>query len=243
MKVSHNMPDSLSKINIDSKKGLVGRVIELKKLEVVSDVSTNVAAYFEFESGLAKDSIMVAPLFSKDKIFGVMVICDKANRKSFNRDDIALLSNVTTQVSIAIENYQLNEDAEKTYLETITALAVAVEAKDSYSRGHIDRVAGYIERLGKAMKLDEEMMKILKSGAILHDVGKIGVRDEVLKKQGPLNKEEQREMEQHVIIGVNIIKPIRHMSALCDLVRYHQELYNGTGYPDGLEDVEDLRCV
>jgi HD-GYP domain-containing protein (c-di-GMP phosphodiesterase class II) len=88
------------------------------------------------------------------------------------------------------------------------------------------------------MGLDEEMMKILKNGAVLHDVGKIGVRDEVLKKQGPLNEEEQKEMRQHVIIGVNIIKPIRSMSALSDLVRYHQELYDGTGYPDGLKGEE-----
>jgi len=64
------------------------------------------------------------------------------------------------------------------------------------------------------------------------------VRDEVLKKQGPLDKEEQKEMEEHVIIGVNIIKPIRHMSALCDLVRNHQELYDGSGYPDRLKGEE-----
>ena len=238
MKVSYHMPHNLQEININSVKGLIGRVIELKKLEVVSNVSTNAAAHFEFKNNMAKDSIMAAPLLSKDKVFGVIVICDKVSNEPFNKDDIVLFSNVTAQISIAVENYELNQDAEKTYLETITALAVAVEARDRYSKGHLDRVADYVECLGKAMKLDEEMMKILKSGAILHDVGKIGISDEVLKKQGSLNKEEQKEMEQHVIIGVNIIKPIRHMSALCDLVRYHQELYNGTGYPDGLKGEE-----
>jgi len=238
MKVGYHVSSKLHEINIDSEKGLIGRVIELKKLEVVSHVSTNAAAYFEFKSGLTKDSIMVAPLLCKGKVHGVLVVSDKLNHESFDKDDITLLSNVTAQISIAIENFELNEDAEKTYLETITALALAVEAKDTYSKGHIDRVANYVERLGTAMKLDGEMMKILRNGAILHDVGKIGVRDEVLKKQGPLDKEEQKEMEEHVIIGVNIIKPIRHMSALCDLVRNHQELYDGSGYPDRLKGEE-----
>ncbi len=238
MKVGYHMPRNLHEINVGSEKGLIGRVIELKKLEAVSNVSTNAAAYFEFKNGMAKDSIMVAPLLCKDKVHGVLIVSDKLDHKPFDRDDIILLSNVTTQVAIAIDNFELNEDAEKTYLETITALAVAVEAKDAYSKGHLDRVADYAERLGKAMKLDDEMMKILRSGALLHDVGKIGVRDDILKKQGPLTAEEQKEMEQHVIIGVNIIKPIRHMSALCDLVRYHQELYDGNGYPDGLKGEE-----
>ena len=238
MKVGYHISSKLSEINIDSTKGLIGRVIELKKLEAVSRVGTNAAAYFEFKSGLAKDSIMAAPLLFKGKVHGVVVVCDKLDHKSFDRDDIILFSNVTAQVSVAIENFELNEDAEQTYMETITALALAVEAKDKYSKGHIDRVADYVERLGTAMKFDGEMMKILRNGALLHDVGKIGVRDEVLKKQGALDKEEQKEMEEHVIIGVNIIRPIRHMSALCELVRNHQELYDGTGYPDGLKGEE-----
>ena len=223
---------------IDEKEGMVGRVGNLKKLESAFDVSTNSAAYFEFQNSLAKDSIMVAPLVYKDKVLGVMLVSDKNTHKPFNRDDMLLLKNVTAQTSVAIRNYQLNEDIEKTYLDTITALAVAVEAKDPYSRGHIERVAEYVERLGRQMNLDEEMMRILRNGAILHDVGKIGVRDEVLKKDGPLTLEEQKEMREHVIIGVNIIKPIRSMSALSDLVRYHQEFYDGSGYPDGLKGEE-----
>jgi len=238
MKVSYNMPDNLRKNSIDPENGLIKRVVGLKKLEVAFDLSTNVDAHFEYRKNLAKDSIMAAPLIYKDKVHGVVAVCDKISHKSFNKDDIILLSNVTAQLAIAIENHELNQDAEKTYLETITALAVAVESKDQYSKGHLDRVGDYVERLGKEMNLDKEMMKILKSGAVLHDIGKIGIRDEILQKKGPLTEEEFKEMKQHTVIGVNIIKPIRSMSALCDLVRYHQELYDGTGYPDGLKGEE-----
>jgi putative nucleotidyltransferase with HDIG domain len=238
VKTSFGMPNSIDKIRLNPREGLIGRVLQLKSIESVSDVSNNAAAYFEFKNKLAENSIMVAPLTYRDKILGIIVISDKMHKESFSSDDIVLLSNVSTQTATAIENFMLNEDAEKTYLETITALAIAVESKDSYSRGHVERVAGYAQRLGKAMNLDEEMMKTLKSGAILHDIGKIGIRDEVLKKQGPLSPEEKKEMDEHVIIGVNIIKPIRSMAALSDLVRYHHELYDGSGYPDRLKGEE-----
>jgi HD-GYP domain-containing protein (c-di-GMP phosphodiesterase class II) len=238
MKVSYGLPENIAKDFSVPGQGMIGRVLEHKKPEVVSDVSQNAAAYFEYKKNLAQDTIMACPLLYKDSVLGAVIICDKKDKKPFDKDDIILLTNVCAQTAIAIENFVLNEDAEKTYLETITALAVAVESKDPYSRGHIDRVAEYSERLGNALNLDAEMMKILKNGAMLHDVGKIGVRDEVLKKQSPLDPGEQKEMREHVIIGVNIIKPIRSMSALSDLVRYHQELYDGSGYPDGLKGEE-----
>ncbi|MDD5504975.1 MAG: HD domain-containing protein [Candidatus Omnitrophica bacterium] len=238
MRVSFGVFDPAGKTELAMDQGLTGKALGLKTIETASDIKENALARFEYENKLARESIVVSPLICKDDTLGVIILCDKTRGRSFSSDDTALLSNVSAQTAIAIENFLLNEDAEKTYLETVTALAVAVEAKDPYSRGHIDRVSDYAQRLGREMGLDEEMMKILKNGAVLHDVGKIGVRDEVLKKQGPLNEEEQKEMRQHVIIGVNIIKPIRSMSALSDLVRYHQELYDGTGYPDGLKGEE-----
>jgi len=239
MKVVFNIEGDFKDLRIQANEGLIGRVAQMKKIETVSNISTNAAAYFEFKKSLAKDSIMAAPLLiHKDRVLGVIIICDKRKQEPFTSDDMILLGNVATQTAIAIENFQLNEDAEKTYLETITALAVAVEAKDVYSRGHLERVADYVKKLGDQMNLDEEIMKILRNGATLHDVGKIGVRDEVLRKQGPLTEEERREMEKHCVIGVNIIKPIKSMSALCDLVRHHQEFYDGSGYPDGLKGEE-----
>jgi putative nucleotidyltransferase with HDIG domain len=166
------------------------------------------------------------------------MVCDKKNSKSFAEDDISLLNNVALQTAVAIKNFKLNEDAEKTYLETITALALAVEAKDPYSKGHLDRVSNYAEQLARRLELDEESIKALKSGSILHDIGKIGIRDEILGKPGKLTEEERKEMQDHVIIGVNIIKPIRSMSSLVDMVRSHQEWYDGNGYPDGLKGDE-----
>lgn len=238
MKVSFGLEKGLEKIKVKIGEGLIGKVVSSKKPGNISDVSRNAACDFEYSNKLAKDSLMAVPLLYKDEVLGAITISDKKAKSSFNNDDIILLTNVAVQTAVAIKNFQLHEDAEKIYLETITALAVAVEAKDPYSRGHLDRVGEYVERLGRKIELDGETIKVLQSGAVLHDIGKIGIRDEILKKEGSLTKEEEKEMREHVIIGVNIIKPIRSMSCLCDLVRHHQEFYDGTGYPDGLKGEE-----
>lgn len=238
MKVSFGIRKTLGKVKPKTEQSLVARVVSSRKPESISAVSENPACAFEFSNGLAKESIMGTPLLYKDEIVGVIVISDKNNRDSFSADDIILLNNVASQTAVAVKNFQLNDDAEKTYLETITALAVAVEAKDFYSKGHLERVADYVEKLGNRLKLDNETMKVLRNGAILHDVGKIGIRDEILRKGSSFSDEEKKEMREHVIIGVNIIRPIRSMATLCDVVRHHQEFYDGSGYPDSLKGEE-----
>lgn len=95
------------------------------------------------------------------------------------KEEINLLSSIALQTAVAIENSRLNADAEKTYFETISALALAVEAKDQYSRGHLDRVALYAQRISDKMDLSEEQRSILRDSARLHDIGKIGILDEV----------------------------------------------------------------
>lgn len=238
LKISFGMERSLEKIDLEDNQGLISTTVGSKRLSTASDISKDTSWSFEFNSKLARDSMIVCPLLYKGELLGVITMSDKKGEDSFNNDDKILLTNVAAQTAVAIKNFQLNEDAEKTYFETITALAVAVEAKDPYSRGHLDRVANYVERLGHRLRLDEETIKVLRSGAILHDIGKIGIRDEILRKKGPLTEDEEKEMREHAIIGVNIIKPIRSMAALYDLVYYHQEWYDGSGYPDRLKGEE-----
>jgi len=102
----------------------------------------------------------------------------------------------------------------------------------------LDRVAKLIVDFGRHLGLGEKQMKVLENSAELHDIGKIGVRDELLRKKTPLTKEETDELKHHVIIGENIIRPIKMLAPLCRVVRHHQERYDGTGYPDGLKGKE-----
>ena len=149
-----------------------------------------------------------------------------------------MIYNLTLQTAVAIENSRLNEDAEKTYFETISALALAVEAKDPYSRGHLDRVANWVLKIGQKLNLSEDELKILRDAARLHDIGKIGVLDDVLKKAGSFTPQEREMMQKHVEIGEGIIKPISSLRPLCDIIRHHHEFLDGTGYPDGLKGGE-----
>jgi len=165
-------------------------------------------------------------------------VSGKLGGGNFGEDELFIVSNLASQTAIAVENERLHQDAEGTYLETISALAIAVEARDHYSRGHLDRVSQYAVRTAQKLGLDEQIIKDIKDAAELHDIGKIGISDDILKKESALTEDEARIMNKHPIIGEAIIKPVRRLSSLCDIVRHHHEWLDGTGYPDRLEGGE-----
>lgn len=188
-------------------------------------------------------SMLCAPLVYHDRVDGVMILSRGEDYSGeFSQEDTNLLFNLASQTAVALENSKLNLDIEKTYFETVSALALAVDARDKYSRGHLDRVTNYALLIGKRLGLDANELKILRDGAKLHDLGKIGVPDEILKKEGRLTPEEIIVMRRHTEIGESIIKPVRSLAPLCDLVRHHHEKLDGSGYPDGLkaEDISPL---
>jgi len=189
--------------------------------------------------------IVISPLVVQEKVLGVIVISGKdlKEEEQDKEEEMSLLYNLASQMGVAIENSRLNEDMEATYFETISALALAVDAKDKYSRGHLDRVAHYCVMLAQKCGLNDEDKKILRDAARLHDIGKIGIPDEVLRKNGPLTDEEWGMMMKHPEIGESIIKPIRSLNHLCDIVRHHHEKLDGSGYPDGLKGDQIAKLV
>jgi putative two-component system response regulator len=122
----------------------------------------------------------------------------------------------------------------KTHLDSVKVLAGAIDAKDPYTRGHSDRVRKMSMRIGVKMGFSEERLETLVFGALLHDIGKIGIRDEVLQKKGPLTPEEYQYVQQHPLIGVKIVEGIDFFKDKIPMIRNHHEHYDGSGYPDGL---------
>jgi putative two-component system response regulator len=114
------------------------------------------------------------------------------------------------------------------------SFALGVEARDPYTEGHCDRLSRYASELGRHLGLDEESVIALKRGGVLHDVGKIRIPDEILKKGSNLTPQEWEIMKQHPIIGENICKPLKSLRKVLPIIRNHHEHWNGTGYPDGL---------
>lgn len=121
----------------------------------------------------------------------------------------------------------------------ILALATAIEAKDPYTEGHIERVASYALSLGKELGLSLWEQQLLRRAAVLHDVGKIGVSESILVKPGPLTEEEFNHVKSHTIVGERICRPLKQDRLIIEVVRHHHERYDGKGYPDRLagEDI------
>lgn len=132
---------------------------------------------------------------------------------------------------------KLNEKLDNSW-SLLFSLARIVEAKDKYTEDHTQRVGQMAKKFGVSMNLSEEEIDILYKGGILHDIGKIGIPDEVLNKNGKLTEEEFRLMKDHTIIGKNICEPLHSMGDIIDIVLYHHEKWNGKGYPSGLKGEE-----
>ncbi len=122
--------------------------------------------------------------------------------------------------------------------QTIGALANAVDARDKYTRGHSNRVSHIAEAMGRVMRVDENVIERIKWAGLLHDIGKIGIRDNILLKEGPLTREERILMNQHPTIGAEIVAPASQLHREAPLIRAHHEWFNGSGYPDGIEALD-----
>jgi putative nucleotidyltransferase with HDIG domain len=133
------------------------------------------------------------------------------------------------------ENRRLIAALEGGYLDTLRALAGAIDAKDAYTRGHNQRVAKLAVEIGRQMGLDEQTLTTLEHGGLLHDIGKIGIPESVLRKKTPLTEEEMALMRDHPAIGAGIVKGVEFLREAVLAIRNHHERWDGSGYPDGLE--------
>ncbi len=137
------------------------------------------------------------------------------------------------------------QEMEATYDRTLAALTSALDARDRETQGHSQRVGILARRLGRAVGLSDQQLKILERGAILHDIGKIGIGDAILHKPGPLTEDEWRIMRMHPDIGARIVSGIPFLEDTLPIIRYHQERWDGSGYPVGLRksDIPTLARV
>jgi putative nucleotidyltransferase with HDIG domain len=122
-------------------------------------------------------------------------------------------------------------ELEHAYVEVVRALASAIDARDPYTGGHVDRVASYATALGRELGWNEEDLKVLEVGALLHDIGKIAVADAILRKNGPLDDDEWTEMKKHPTIGAGMLAGLVSLSTAVPAVLHHHERYDGKGYP------------
>lgn len=176
---------------------------------------------------------MCVPLESHDRILGVIYV-DTTSQRRFSESDLDLLTAVGRQAGIAVQRASFLQETRDLFYATVLTLAAAIEAKDRYTKGHSERVTAFSVAIAESMGLPSEEVHLVRLSGLLHDVGKIGVPEAVLNKQGKLTAEEYAAIQEHPKAGSVIVGHIPKIGRVLDGVRHHHEKWNGKGYPDHL---------
>ncbi len=171
------------------------------------------------------------------ELLGALVAVNKEHGQ-FNLQDQTLLEALAQQAATVLRISDLYQTAQRLFIETIEALVAAIDAKDPYTQGHSIRVSTYSLAIGRRLGLSPEELHQLRIGSLLHDIGKIGVPDAILKKPGPLTAEEYKEVKKHPALGIHILEPVSQLSDILPAIAQHHERLDGSGYPAGLKGNE-----
>jgi len=203
----------------------------------------------KFQMSLLQARAYVAGYF-RDRLLGVLFLGEKINKDKFRIEELKFLSALASDVVMAIQNAWLFEDLKanvdrnrRLFLNTVKTLTATIEAKDRYTLGHTERVTLYslvlfdeIQTIRKIpSNLNSDLKEKLRVASLLHDIGKIGISEDILNKQGPLSKEERKQIEKHPLLGFGIIRPIEEFKEISEAVRHHHERFDGRGYPEGIK--------
>lgn len=187
------------------------------------------------------DTLLVAPLWVDHEPIGLLVLGDQTrfNASGLSLDDkLYLTSLISDQAASAISRASLLSQLTENRLETVLALAKTIEARDQYTGGHAQRMTDLAERLARSIHLEEKEVTNIRWAALLHDIGKIGISDDILHRPGPLTEQEWELMRQHPDIGAEIILMVSNLTEVAEMVRSHHERFDGTGYPRHLKREE-----
>jgi putative nucleotidyltransferase with HDIG domain len=181
---------------------------------------------------------LVCPVMMKQKLTAILVVGEKVSGQELASTDLDMLRALSESAGIAIENARLFKDLEDAYLATIRVLVSRIEEKDPYTHGHTERVAEYAVAIAHAMEFPPEEVQRIQFGAFLHDIGKVHTEDHVLNKPDALTDEEWKIVKMHPLRGAEMVKGVKFLERVVDIIRHHHERVDGKGYPDGLRGDE-----
>ena len=187
------------------------------------------------ESPLNPRAVLCVPITLRGKPLGVLFLANYQVGHAFTADHRNLVTELATQAAVAIDNARLFKDREDVIFQSLVALANTSDARDRYTAGHSQRVTQYSLMIARQMGYapqDQSAWVRLERGGRLHDIGKIGVPDEILRKTGKLTVEEFEKMKEHTTVGYNILSALKMLTDELVIVRSHHERYDGKGYPD-----------
>jgi len=221
-------------------KSVVGTSVLRKRSIIIKDAQKDRrrARSADEWTGFVTRSLMTVPLVLEDRSIGAIQAVNKRGGRLFDHEDLDLFRAIADSAALAVNNAQLVAELQNSYDLTLEALSAALDLRDRETEGHSRRVVEYTTRLAEQIGMDEEDIKNIRRGALIHDIGKIGVPDAVLLKPGALNNKERRVIERHPQAGHDMLIGIPYLKEEIQIVLSHQEKWDGTGYPRGLRGKE-----
>jgi len=197
-----------------------------------------IAADGQLEAWNKTRTTIRASMNLKDGLVGVLGARRRQERDAFTPDEMRVLSTLANMTAKAVESAQLHAELRESYLATVRSLVNSLHERDNYTAAHGARVASLTVHMAEYLGLPEEMIHEIEIFGPVHDVGKIGIRDDILMKAGALSEKERAVCREHCAIGERILRPLRPSREALGMVRNHHESWDGRGYPDGLSGEE-----
>lgn len=185
-------------------------------------------------TGMRTKHALAAPLFNQGKVIGAIEALNKVDGSLFSKHDLTTITDVATSASMDIEDYKLNNELLHSYKHTVRALVSLADAKETSGGGHSRRIVEYALMGARELGLNNTQQQSIEYAALLHDIGKLSISDEILNKSGSLTDEEWVLMKKHTVVGYELLKDIPFLKEASKLILYHHERYDGGGYPEGL---------
>ncbi|HKV45851.1 MAG TPA: MASE1 domain-containing protein [bacterium] len=212
-----------------------GRVVQTGVTFVTKDFRReSVPAWMDASHYAGYGPLIIVLLRSEEEIIGTLTLARRTTHAPFTEEEVHLLEGIAELAGTAIRRARLHDHLEQSYLEMVLALARAVDARDSYTADHSERIATRAVAIARTLGCPVIEVQDIHWGALLHDIGKLSVPDNILRKPGPLTDAEWDIMRQHPVVGEGILRSVERMRNVATLVRHHQERWDGTGYPDRL---------
>ena len=235
--------DKIVNIRLKKDEGIAGKVIMSGEPVLIRDVQEHPdwSNRVDESSGFVTKSMITVPLTVKGKVLGSLQLLNKKQCEFFNEADVSLAVALASQSAMALHNSQMYDELQQMFLSMIRTLAKVLDARDPYTAGHSERVANYSVWIAGKLGMAADKKKELYKAALLHDVGKIGIPDDILRKPERLTKEEYDSIKLHTVIGADILSNMEPKRAMADVIqtaRSHHERMDGSGYPDGLKGDE-----
>jgi len=225
--------EQVKQVTVPMGRGIVGYTVEKQEPLIIADARDDPRVFrgADDKTGLVTRSLMSVPMVREGRAIGAIQAINKLNGALFTHDDLDLLRSIADSAALSIENARLFADLSASYDNTLDALAAALDLRDRETEGHSRRVVEYTARLAQQIGLDQKIITEFRRGALIHDIGKIGVPDAVLHKPGPLDAEERKIIEKHPQAGFEMLLGIPYLQEEIKIVLAHQEKWDGTGYP------------